>query len=286
MSLAQGEAFLNQHVTKLSGEHFSFFVHYWGINPTHFDNPLHKHSFFEICYVIDGEGFYVDQGVENRLTKGTLFLSRPEIWHQIKSQTGLDLIFVAFEIIESESSDIAIQQYHELIHTENYIHKADDQTPAIHLWHSLLLQSNYHQTFRAEVNAALAYSLLVSLSQTFIKKEDRNVPLLERGASYLHRAKLYIKDNLSQPLQLNDLASYLHISSRHLSRLFSTELGESCTSYIKNERIKKATELLSTTDLSVKEVADETGFASVHYFTRVFKTEVGEPPGEFRKKYR
>ncbi|GAA3330875.1 hypothetical protein GCM10020331_085150 [Ectobacillus funiculus] len=54
----------------------------------------------------------------------------------------------------------------------------------------------------------------------------------------------------------------------------------------KNERIQRAVTLLKTTDLSIKDIAEETGFRTVHYFTRVFFTSVvGSSPGRFRSLY-
>ncbi|MBS4222634.1 AraC family transcriptional regulator [Lederbergia citrea] len=285
MDYLHGEAFLNQHAIKLSGDCVSFFVHYWGVTPYHYDNPLHKHSFFEVCYVVDGEGGYVDNGIETPLVKGTMFLSRPDIWHQIKSQSGLFLLFVAFDVIESESSETGIIQFRELATTEKIIAKVNEHFPSTLIWKSLLMQSTNIHSFQAEIVLNLAYSLLISLHQIFTDDHRKTEKIMVmRTSSNLHRAKLYIRDNLSQPLQLNDVACYLHISARHLSRLFSTE-GESFTSYIRKVRIRRSEELLRGTKQSIKEIADETGFTSVHYFTRIFKSETGLPPGYYRKHF-
>jgi AraC-like DNA-binding protein len=104
------------------------------------------------------------------------------------------------------------------------------------------------------------------------------------SGTLLHRAKLFVKDNLAQPLTLEDVAAYLHISPRHLSRLFSIQLGVPYSSFVRQERIRAAAELLATTDRSIKHIAEETGFASVHYFTRVFTAEKGVTPGQFRRR--
>jgi YesN/AraC family two-component response regulator len=61
-------------------------------------------------------------------------------------------------------------------------------------------------------------------------------------------------------------------------------LGQSFTNYVRKERIRHAVKLFSTTEWSIKQIAEETGFDNVHYFTTIFKTEMGEPPGQFIKK--
>jgi len=69
-----------------------------------------------------------------------------------------------------------------------------------------------------------------------------------------------------------------------LSRLFTVELGQSFSAYVRKERIRHAVSLLTTTDWSIKQIALDCGFDTVHYFTTVFKAEMGEPPGKFIRK--
>ena len=87
-------------------------------------------------------------------------------------------------------------------------------------------------------------------------------------------------------MTLKDIADHLHISERHLSRLFNQELGQSFTTFIRKERIRKAGILLSDSNIPIKDIAEQTGFSSVHYFTNVFSSEMDMPPGQFRERFR
>src|SRR5690606_6535815 len=100
----------------------------------------------------------------------------------------------------------------------------------------------------------------------------------------LQQAKLYIRDNLSQSLSLRHVANYLNVSERHLSRLFAEGIHESFTDFIRSERIRQAAHLLQTTERAIKDIAEATGFSTVHYFSRVFAEVMKLPPGEFRKQ--
>jgi len=80
------------------------------------------------------------------------------------------------------------------------------------------------------------------------------------------------------------VAEHLHISHRHLSRLFTKHLDVTFTQYIRSEKINKAAILLATTDLPIKRVSQKVGFDTVHYFSSVFKKIMDIPPGEFRAK--
>lgn len=82
------------------------------------------------------------------------------------------------------------------------------------------------------------------------------------------------------------LAAELNMSDRHLRRLFRKQTGVSMHRYYMQRRIARARVLLQRTDLPVKVVAHELGFADVYYFSRQFKAICGVPPGRFRTSRR
>lgn len=217
-----------------------------------------------------------------------MFFSRPDVLHQIKSKSGLSLLYVAFELTESESSEEWIKIMEEAKQCSDVIIDVKDDTTAALLWKSLLIQAvKPEQAFFEEMLTNLAYSLILSLVQTFVSRShnDNDHTSPKTASSLFNIAKLYIKDNLSQPLKLTDAASHLHISGRHLSRIFVSESGVSYSEFVQNERIQRAATLLKTTDLSIKDIAEETGFKNVHYFTRVFTSAMGSSPGRFRTMF-
>ncbi|MBP1963643.1 AraC family transcriptional regulator [Paenibacillus aceris] len=274
---------LNEVVTVINGPAACFKIQYWGIDPCLFDNQPHKHSFFEICYVISGEGEYTEEGTLYPLRAGTHFCSRPGITHQIRTTKGLFICYVAFELDESQSDETMRDAFNGLAaHAEVCIYDGDHH-PTAHLWKSMLMREGAG-TLPATAIPSLAYTLLVSFLGLFGK--DTGHPFVHRKNTnlLLQRAKLYIRDNLSQPLHLGDVAGYLNVSERHLSRLFSEGIHETYTDFIRSERIRQAAHLLLTSELPIKEIAEATGFSSVHYFTQTFKHEKKLPPGRFRKQ--
>ncbi|MBO1513439.1 AraC family transcriptional regulator [Metabacillus bambusae] len=287
--LLSGKTSLNKYVHDLSHNGISFHVHYWGVMPNHYNTLLHKHSFFEVCFVVDGKGEYIDNNSTYKLQKNTLFLSRPNVLHQIKSENGLFLLYIGLEFIESESNDKCIKIMEQIEECTEIIIDVEEGASFSLLWESLLSQAskNDHPFFE-EILMNIAYSLILSLLERFspmhADSSNQNVSN-EETSPILTQAKLYIQDNLSDTLKLSDIAKHLHISSRHLSRLFVKELGVNYSEYVKKERIQKSAMLLKTTNLSIKEISEQTGFKNVHYFTRVFAATVRNPPGNFRTLY-
>jgi AraC family transcriptional activator of pobA len=77
----------------------------------------------------------------------------------------------------------------------------------------------------------------------------------------------------------------LNISSSYLSRLLKTLTGKSTQQYIQNHLIEIAKEKLSTSDLSVSEIAYELGFEHSQSFSKLFKNKTKISPLEFRQSF-
>jgi AraC-like DNA-binding protein len=277
---------LNRHANWLTGPSASFFNYYWGANPDLNSNRLHKHNFLEVCYVVDGYGTYFEQGVRYPLEKGTLFCSRPGVFHQIQSVSNLFLLWVAFELIEQDSSAATVNHFQKLSTTDFFLIKNADRTPTACIWRSLWAQAEqFHPEF-IELMSGLACSLLSSFPQLFnceMNTWNKSESESNMTSVLMNQAKLYIHDNLSNSLKLEEVADYLHISGRHLTRMFKQE-NTSFSDYVRRMRLSKAKFLIARSDTSLKQIADECGFANIHYFTRVFIEQMGISPGKFRKQ--
>lgn len=94
----------------------------------------------------------------------------------------------------------------------------------------------------------------------------------------------YIDSHYMENLNLDDIASSIGFSKYHFSRLFKQYTNYTFCAYISHRRIKVAEELLEQIDLSITEVALQSGFPSISTFNRVFKQVKGCTPSEYREK--
>ena len=105
-----------------------------------------------------------------------------------------------------------------------------------------------------------------------------------RDLARLRRVRDRIDREYAQPLDVEALASDVHMSAGHLSRQFKLAYGESPYSYLMTRRIERAMALLRRGDLSVTEVCFTVGCASLGTFTTRFTELTGMSPGVYRRQ--
>ncbi len=101
----------------------------------------------------------------------------------------------------------------------------------------------------------------------------------------IQKAITYIDSDLTADLSLRALAAIQNVSAGYLSALFKQETGQTITDYVNQKRIKQAMRLLKTTKLQVQTIAQHCGILDVHYFSKLFKKQVGKTPKEYRESH-
>ncbi|MEZ0459189.1 helix-turn-helix transcriptional regulator [Sphingobacterium thalpophilum] len=136
--------------------------------------------------------------------------------------------------------------------------------------------------------------LLVSNLDVLLKYCDRyyNRQFLTRkkiNSDLLSRLELLLDDYFNNDkLTINgipsvhSIADQLHLSANYLSDMLRVQTGQTTQQHIQNRLIEKAKELLSTTSMSVSEIAYQLGFEHPQSFHRLFKSRTSLSPLEFR----
>ncbi len=95
------------------------------------------------------------------------------------------------------------------------------------------------------------------------------------------KAVVYIHAHYAEPITRRDVADFVGLSERHLTRCFRQEMGITPITYLNRFRINQAKVLLVAGKKVITEIALDVGFSSSGYFTRVFRQEVGVSPSAF-----
>ena len=103
-----------------------------------------------------------------------------------------------------------------------------------------------------------------------------------RSNGIIDRAKEYIMTHYQKDISLDDVSREVDISPYYFSKLFKEATGDNFIEYLTNLRIDKAKDLLDNTELSMKEICVQVGYANPNYFSRIFKKNVGVTPTEYK----
>ena len=98
----------------------------------------------------------------------------------------------------------------------------------------------------------------------------------------LRRVRDRIDREFDRPLNVEELASGVHMSAGHLSRRFRAAYGESPYSYLMTRRIERAMALIRRGDLSITDICFGVGFSSLGTFSTRFSELVGLSPSRYR----
>ncbi len=114
--------------------------------------------------------------------------------------------------------------------------------------------------------------------------EEFGMPFTKNGHSALAvEARTYIQANFNRPIHTSSIARALNYNADYLERLYRRCYGCTITDDIKRNRIRHAIFLLSESNATVREITEQSGFASQSDFCRSFKKITGMTPSAYRQ---
>ena len=120
---------------------------------------------------------------------------------------------------------------------------------------------------------------LVSISRDLATPSDEGIAI-----ESLHRVVALVHDRLAEPLRVADLAAAAGCSSSALERRMKKVFGVSATQFVLRSRVDRATQLLTTTDRPLADIAAAVGFYDQADFTRRFARLTNATPAQFRRR--
>ena len=121
------------------------------------------------------------------------------------------------------------------------------------------------------------------LARSLSQVPERELDERQDTRDVVENLRRYIRGHLNEELGRNELAQLVYLNPDYLSHIFRERVGVPLVDFITAERMKKARELLLSTDLPIRDVALAVGYANISYFSRQFKRAQGQTPLEFRK---
>lgn len=96
----------------------------------------------------------------------------------------------------------------------------------------------------------------------------------------------YLKDNATAGVTVGELAERVHLTESRLQHLFKADVALPIREFIRRQRLRRAAELIATTDERISQICFLAGFSDVSNFNHAFKREFDLCPRDFRKMCR
>lgn len=259
-------------------------------------NALHAHPVFHLLYVTEGRGIFHVNGEAYEAAEGMLFIINPNEPHYFTFDpaTPMTNYECTFLMRDSNGEPAAL-------HFLDFVGASRAARPPLSHFRTWMVvrEPQRHQLLESFQRILEARKDGVGITKPYLTAIVLDLILrveeiavrtlgLERNTSVrtedhtIAQAKQYLRARLANKVALQELAAHVHLTPNYLCTLFKAHTGSTPMSYLKALRLKEAERLLRYTDLSIYQIAENTGFQEASYFAKVFRQSYGVSPIEFR----
>lgn len=249
----------------------------------------HSHNFYELVFVTDGFCMHHLKNSASLTMEGDILFIKPGASHCYSGTRECKIINCLFmkealqDILQelmilhgipqllADDTDVAIQ-IHLDMQERKTLRKLLDQMAK----ECVEQESGWQLKTKA-----LLYSVLVEYARICVA-HDMEQSNENTYPGYVTRALHYIEEHYAEELSVQGLGEYVGISPDYLSRQFRKVTGIAVQEYIRRYRLSRAVVYLQQ-GCSVGETAAKSGFRSITYFSREFKSEMGVTPSHYEK---
>jgi len=249
----------------------------------------HTHDFYQLIYCKTGGGRITIDQQEYAARPGHVYLAKPGILHAIENDQQMYLLELKFIAEGAASAELKILPDHFDI---SELPLAQELLFSV-IREGLLQASHYSDA----ANAALKIFLIHSLRKHALQPIETTHSHLHsnildiQGHANAHsdvrilNLKYYIANHLQEKITLDELAQEVNFNKTFFVKKFQQLFEMPPMKYVNFMRISRAKQLLLQTSLPITTIASRTGFQSLHYFSRSFRSSEGVSPQEFRKTF-
>lgn len=234
---------------------------------------------YQLLYLTEGEGIFQSTNQKpTRIKEGDLFLLFPGEWHTYHPlpQKGWKSYWIGFK---GRNVDDRVRAG--FLSPTKPIYHVGFSSEIVHLYDEAFVKAKEEAAYSQQTLAGIVnhlVGLMYSLERNIALNKDYNY------ADIMNRARLRIRESLESSLTIQKIAEELGIGYSNFRKLFKEYTGVAPAMYQQELRLQRAKEMLSTTNLSIKEIAYRLNFDSPDYFSAKFKIKTGRKPSDFRKE--
>lgn len=238
---------------------------------------IERNSFrgYLMLFTLSGQGQLTSGKNTIALSQSTCTLIDCAIYHEY--HTSLENWEFLWMHIEGDN----IQSFYNLIYP-------DQNVTAIKIKSTKLFKESFFNVMekseKSDLKNYMDVSLLIhDLCNTLYNTVTDSIIGEKQINSDIQKVLDYIEENYSEPISIDDMTEYIHVSKYHFIRSFRRVMGVPPYTYLTTYRITVAKKLLLTTDYTVQEISEKCGFLDASNFIAQFKKHTGLKPMAYKK---
>lgn len=235
---------------------------------------------YQIIYITEGEGVLETRsGGLFSIKRGMIFVLFPGEWHTYYPdyKLGWSHYWIGFNGTDIESWMIG-----EYCSKTNPVFKVGINNEIISLFRKAIEVANEEQNLYQRVLGGLVnylVALMCSIDKNISVENDDFSAKIDYACTLMH-------DLIDQPISMHEVAKKSGMGYSLFRKLFKERMHCAPIQYFQDIKMKKAQELLTSTSVSIKEIAYRLNFETPAYFSARFKKQFGKSPIEYREEMR
>ncbi|WP_138753066.1 helix-turn-helix domain-containing protein [Paenibacillus sinopodophylli] len=253
----------------------------------------HSNKSYELHFIPHGQGTLVANGTKFPLSSNSLFMTGPEIVHEqiTNPEDPMAEYCICFEVIggsspigsQSSSEQDEAQMAELILRTPFWL--GQDHQQLLPLFEQLAYETENQFIGYHSIVTGIIEQIIIKL----VRNYTNNQPSLQLAKQKtLDDNRLVIIEHCFlyeyATITIQALADKLGLSARQTERTLKERYGKTFTHKRQLARMSAAAYLLTTTSLTISQIAERTGFATLEHFSQNFKKHYARTPRSYRKQ--
>lgn len=246
-------------------------------------NEFHWHDYYQFVYVRKGSGAVVIGDEVIRVSENDAVIIKRNEPHTFEAYSGkMETYEVKFILID-EKTDFLREDVRFFCH--------DTARSIKHALRQIEYETDDVDEFSRDVISVEMCKILLFMKRELMRRREiADIKAIndedEVTDELLDKIRNYIDENISQNITVKDVSEFVCVEYKYFSHHFALRYGMRLKQYIRRKRIELAKEFIVNTDMNMTAIAENCGFGTIHYMTRVFKDEENISPTEFRRRFK
>ena len=244
--------------------------------------PLHHHNEIELLFIRDGRFACTVDGEKLVLGRGEMLFINGRIPHSTRTELSkYDMIQIDATALLFGSTPSAIsallsrggKAYHHFVRSE--------AAEFAFLFDGVFAEMKKNNEGKNHFLLGALHMICACLISRGLLTNPDEV-MASKKLEKLSSALSHISENFTSQITTPELAAMCNLNTAYFCELFKAATGKTAVEFVNTLRVRRAEELITTTDMNMTEIAMSSGFSSPAYFDRVFRKINGTSPREFR----